>query len=53
MNKYTPDETMRWIWEVKEELSSELKDMSNDEIIAYFESKRSERLNVKTSDRSE
>ena len=46
MIKYTPDETVRWIWEVKEELSREFEGMSNDEIIAYFEKKRSLRLDA-------
>jgi len=53
MIKYGADETMRWIWEAKEELSREFEGMSNDEIIAYFERRRSERLNIETSDRSE
>jgi len=31
-----PDETMRWIWEVKRKISDELEGLTDEEIVEYF-----------------
>jgi len=37
MSNYPTDETMAWIWEVKEKISRDIQGMSAEEIMAYFE----------------